>query len=163
MATAQHPLSDYDSNTVPLGKSRHFVLVVSEWNREITESLFMGAKDTLIKHGVSESDIQRVNVPGSFELVYGAKIAQASQPDAVIAIGSVIQGETRHFDYVCQAVSQGIMQLNVKAEVPVIFCVLTDDTLSQAQDRSGGQYGNKGVEAAVAALKMAALKNQSVL
>lgn len=161
MATAQHPLSDYDPNLVPHGKNRRFILVVSEWNHKITESLFIGAKETLENHGVLNTDIQRINVPGSFELVYGSKIAQKEHPDAVIAIGSVIQGETRHFDYVCQAVSQGIMQLNTQAEVPVIFCVLTDDTLSQAQDRSGGQYGNKGVEAAVAALKMAALKDQS--
>jgi 6,7-dimethyl-8-ribityllumazine synthase len=95
-------------------------------------------------------------VPGSFELVHGCRLAQ-KKSDVVIAVGSVIQGETKHFDFVCQGVTQGIVQLNTQSEVPVIFCVLTDTTLAQAQARSGGKYGNKGVEAAVAALKMAAL------
>jgi len=99
-------------------------------------------------------------VPGSFELIYGAKKAQSQNPDAVIAIGSVIQGETRHFEFICQAVAQGIKDLNVQADVPVVFCVLTDDTLEQAQARSGGIHGNKGVEAAIAALQMAALRHQ---
>ena len=97
-------------------------------------------------------------MPGSFELVYGAKKAQSFDPDAVIAIGSIIQGQTKHFDFVCQAVSQGIKDLNIHSEVPVIFCVLTDNNLKQAQDRSGGKHGNKGVEAAVAALKMIQLR-----
>ena len=98
------------------------------------------------------------DVPGSFELIYGAKKAQTYNPDAVIVIGSVIQGQTKHFDFVCQAVSQGIKDLNIQSEVPVVFCVLTDNTLEQAQDRSGGKHGNKGVEAAVAALQMITLR-----
>jgi len=99
-----------------------------------------------------------LDVPGSFELIYGAKKAQTYNPDAVIVIGSVIQGQTKHFDFVCQAVSQGIKDLNIQSEVPVVFCVLTDNTLEQAQDRSGGKHGNKGVEAAVAALQMITLR-----
>jgi len=103
------------------------------------------------------SNISRINVPGSFELIYGAKHAQNTGVDAVVVIGSVIQGETKHFDFVCQGVVQGIKDLNIKSDIPVIFCVLTDNNLQQALDRSGGKHGNKGVEAAVAALKMASL------
>lgn len=158
MATAQTNLSQYDSNTVPSGQGRSFSLVVSEWNDSITEALYEGAKATLLQNGVALHDVHRSNVPGSFELVYGAKVAQEKKVDAVIAIGSVIQGETKHFDFVCNAVSQGIMELNILSPVPVIFCVLTDNTLQQAKDRSGGKHGNKGVEAAVAALKMASLR-----
>ena len=113
---------------------------------------------TLNKHGVKKSNIKIWTVPGSFELIYGAKKAQSFNPDAVIAIGSVIKGETQHFDFVCQAVSQGIKDLNIVSDVPVIFCVLTDDTLDQAKDRSGGRHGNKGTEAAVAALQMSKLR-----
>lgn len=156
MATAQTNLSKYDANKVPKGDGFRMHLVVSEWNPEITEALYEGAKTTLLEHGVSKADIQRTDVPGSFELVYGAKTAQYNS-DAVIAIGSVIQGETKHFDFVCNAVSHGIAQLNINSSTPVIFCVLTDNTFEQAKDRSGGKHGNKGVEAAIAALKMAAL------
>ena len=127
----------------------------------ITENLFEGAKETLLRHGVAANSIHRLDVPGSFELVYGAKLAQQRNVDAVIAIGSVIQGETRHFDFVCEGVTQGIQQLNLAGTVPVIFCVLTDNTLQQAKDRSGGALGNKGTEAAVAALKMAKLRAQN--
>lgn len=160
MATAKHPYFDQGEN-VPTGKGRTFALVVSEWNSAITENLFEGAKETLLRHGVAANSIHRLDVPGSFELVYGAKLAQQRNVDAVIAIGSVIQGETRHFDFVCEGVTQGIQQLNLAGTVPVIFCVLTDNTLQQAKDRSGGALGNKGTEAAVAALKMAKLRAQN--
>lgn len=158
MATALSNLSAYNSDAVPDGTSFTVHLVVSQWNDTITSALQVGAVTTLLKHKVQESNIKVWNVPGSFELIYGAKKAQSYNPDAVIVIGSVIQGQTKHFDFVCEAVSQGIKDLNVHSEVPVIFCVLTDNTLEQAQDRSGGKHGNKGVEAAVAALQMIALR-----
>ena len=158
MATALSNLSAYNSDAVPYGTSFTVHLVVSQWNDTITSSLQEGAVTTLLKHKVQESNIKVWNVPGSFELIYGAKKAQSYNPDAVIVIGSVIQGQTKHFDFVCEAVSQGIKDLNVHSVVPVIFCVLTDNTLEQAQDRSGGKHGNKGVEAAVAALQMIALR-----
>ena len=158
MATALSNLSAYNSDAVPDGTSFTVHLVVSQWNDTITSSLQEGAVTTLLKHKVQELNIKVWNVPGSFELIYGAKKAQSYNPDAVIVIGSVIQGQTKHFDFVCEAVSQGIKDLNVHFEVPVIFCVLTDNTLEQAQDRSGGKHGNKGVEAAVAALQMIALR-----
>ena len=158
MATALSNLSAYNSDAVPDGTSFTVHLVVSQWNDTITSSLQEGAVTTLLKHKVQESNIKVWNVPGSFELIYGAKKAQSYNPDAVIVIGSVIQGQTKHFDFVCEAVSQGIKDLNVHSLLPVIFCVLTDNTLEQAQDRSGGKHGNKGVEAAVAALQMIALR-----
>lgn len=158
MATANQNLSAYDKTTIPNANKFRFGIVVSEWNPTITEALFNGAYETLIAHGTLPSNIIRWNVPGSFELIYGCKKMQEQLVNAVIAIGSVIQGETKHFDFVCQAVSQGIKDLNVNDETPVIFCVLTDDTMQQAMDRSGGKHGNKGVEAAVAAIKMAELR-----
>ena len=160
MATANTNLSVYDADEVPSGKNFALAIVVSEWNAQITEPLFRGAYDTLIQHKVSASKIARINVPGSFELIYGAKHAQSKGFDAVIVIGSVIQGETKHFDFVCEGVAQGIKDLNIQSTIPVIFCVLTDNNLQQAIDRSGGKHGNKGVEAAVAALKMAQLSKQ---
>ncbi|MGB2341340.1 MAG: 6,7-dimethyl-8-ribityllumazine synthase [Flavobacteriaceae bacterium] len=160
MATVNSNLSVYDPEQVPSGEDLSVALVVSEWNAQITESLFQGAYDTLRNHKVAEKNISRINVPGSFELIYGAKHAQSKGFDVVIVIGSVIQGETKHFDFVCQGVSQGIKDLNIQSNIPVIFCVLTDNTLQQAIDRSGGEFGNKGIEAAVAALKMAFLSKQ---
>jgi 6,7-dimethyl-8-ribityllumazine synthase len=156
MATAN--LSAYDLNSVPDGSPFTIHIVVSQWNKEITTPLSEGAIETLKKHGVRVENIRVWEVPGSFELIYGAKKAQSFNPDAVIAVGSVIKGETMHFDFVCQAVSQGIKDLNVASEVPVIFCVLTDDTVQQAKDRSGGKHGNKGTEAAIAALQMSQLR-----
>jgi len=157
MATIHSNLSAYDKAEVPSGEGKKISIVVAEWNAEITENLFDGAFQTLIDCGVATSDITRTNVPGSFELVYGARKALEKDVDAVIVIGSVIQGQTKHFDFVCHGVTQGITALNLEGKAPVIFCVLTDNTLQQAQDRSGGKHGNKGVEAAVAALKMAVL------
>ena len=157
MATAHTNLSAFNPEEVPSGKGLKIAVVVAEWNQQITENLFQGAEKALLACGVSKDNILRTNVPGSFELVFGAKKALEKGADAVIVIGSVIQGETKHFDFVCQGVTQGIVQLNLSANAPVIFCVLTDNTLQQAIDRSGGQHGNKGVEAAVTALKMVAL------
>ena len=157
MTTAQKNLSEFDASKIPSGKNKTFYLVVSEWNSTITEALYEGAVDIFKSCDVASENIVKWSVPGSFELIYGAKKAQEKNPDAVIVIGSVIQGETPHFDYICQAISQAIKDLNVQANCPVIFCVLTDNNLSQAQERSGGKYGNKGKEAAIAALKMTAL------
>ncbi len=159
MATANKNLSAYDKSTIPNAKDLRFGIVVSEWNSEITEGLFSGAQQALLDCGALEKNILRWNVPGSFELTFGCKKMMASQKlDAVIAIGSVIQGETKHFDFVCSATAQGIMDLNVNGDIPVIFCVLTDNNLQQAQERSGGKHGNKGTEAAIAAIKMATLE-----
>ena len=158
MATANKNLSVYDKSTIPNAKNLRFGIVVSEWNSKITENLYQGAIDTFLDCGVSEGNILRWDVPGSFELPFGCKRMIATQQvDAVVAIGSVIQGETKHFDFVCTATAQGIMELNLQADIPVIFCVLTDNTMQQAIDRSGGKHGNKGAEAAIAAIRMAAL------
>jgi 6,7-dimethyl-8-ribityllumazine synthase len=161
MATKNQNLSSYDKTTIPNAKKFRFGIVVSEWNANITDNLSNGAHETLIEHGVSVKNIMHWQVPGSFELIYGCKKMQQQKVDAIIAIGSVIQGDTKHFDFVCEAVSQGIKDLNVLHETPVIFCLLTDNTMQQAIDRSGGKHGNKGVEAAVAAIKMAVLRKNS--
>lgn len=163
MATEGKNLSEYDKNKIPNAKEFRFGIVVSEWNSNITENLAQGAIKVLLENDVLERKIVRWNVPGSFELIYGCKKMQESYDmlDAVIAIGSVIEGETKHFDFVCQAVSQGIKDLNIQNDIPVIFCVLTDQTMQQAIDRSGGKHGNKGAEAAVAAIKMAQLRKDS--
>lgn len=161
MATVNKNLSDYDKTTIPNASKYRFGIVVSEWNESITSKLYEGAYNTLIANGALANNIIHWEVPGSFELIYGCKKMQEQMVNAVIAIGSVIRGETSHFDFVCEAVSQGIKDLNVNRETPVIFCVLTDDTLQQAQDRSGGKHGNKGTEAAIAAIKMAELRKNS--
>lgn len=159
MATANKNLSEYDKTTIPDAKGFRFGIVVSEWNESITTGLYKGAVAALLENGVQEDNIITWNVPGSFELIYGSKrMIQTQNVDAVIAIGSVIQGETKHFDFVCEAVAQGIKDLNVQTDVPVVFCVLTDNTLQQAIDRSGGIHGNKGTEAAIVAIKMASIK-----
>lgn len=158
MATSTKNLSVYDKATIPNAKGLRFGIVVSEWNPKITEGLYSGAEEALLDCGVDKGDIIRWDVPGSFELTFGAKkMMKSRKVDAVIAIGSVIQGETKHFDFVCEATAQGIKDLNVLYDVPVIFCVLTDNTMQQAIDRSGGKHGNKGTEAAIAAIKMAVL------
>ncbi len=151
-------LSEYDKSIIPNAKHLRFGIVVSEWNSAITENLFKGANQTFIENGTLESNIKRLNVPGSFELVYGCKhLLKKRNFDAIIAIGCVVQGETKHFDFVCEAVSQGIKDLNIQYDIPTIFCVLTDNTIQQSIDRSGGKLGNKGVECAIAAIKMATL------
>jgi 6,7-dimethyl-8-ribityllumazine synthase len=162
MATVNKNLSQYDKNTIPNTKGFRFGIVVSEWNENITGGLYKGAIEGLLENGVQQEDIISWDVPGSFELVYGSKrMIQTQNVDAVIAIGSVIQGETKHFDFVCEAVSQGIKDLNVQTDVPVVFCVLTDNNMQQAIDRSGGIHGNKGTEAAIVAIKMAYLRQQT--
>ena len=157
MATTNNNLLDYNMEEVPSSESMRFAIIVSEWNNHITENLYIGAEKTLIKLGTKQNDIVRIDVPGSFELVFGAKIASKYNYDAIICLGSVIKGETDHFDYICNAISLGIKDLNVHGDVPVIFGVLTDDNEQQSIDRSGGKHGNKGVEAAITAIKMAVL------
>ncbi len=157
MATTN--LSTYDKATIQNAKSFRFGIVVSEWNPDITGNLLKGAIETLIDCGAKEENIISWDVPGSFELIYGCKkMIHSQQVDAIIAIGNIIQGETKHFDFVCEGVTQGIVDLNIKYNIPVIFCVLTDHTKQQSIDRSGGKFGNKGVECAIAAIKMAILK-----
>lgn len=159
MATAYHNLSDYDYESVPSGKGLRIGIAVAEWNRNITEALMKGAIATLLKHDVTEEDIIVQHVPGTFELTYAsAYLAEQHEVDAVIAIGCVVRGDTPHFDYICQGVTQGITQLNVDGFVSVIFGVLTTETMLQAEERAGGKHGNKGTEAAVTALKMAGLR-----
>lgn len=162
MATINKNLSQYDKNTVPNAKDFRFGIVVSEWNETITSGLYKGAVETLLENGAQQENIISWDVPGSFELIYGSKrMLETQNVDAVIAIGSVIQGETKHFDFVCEAVSQGIKDLNVQTDIPVVFCVLTDNNMQQAIDRSGGIHGNKGTEAAIVAIKMAFLREQT--
>ena len=156
MATTN--LSYYDKTTIPNAKDFRFGIVVSEWNPDITKNLQKGAIETLLDCGAKQENIISWEVPGSFELVYGCKkMLETLQLDAIIAIGNVIQGETKHFDFVCNGVTQGIVDLNVKYSTPIIFCVLTDNSKQQSIDRSGGKFGNKGIESAVAAIKMASL------
>ena len=160
MATTN--LSAYDKNKIPNAKDFRFGIVVSEWNEQITGNLYKGAVEALLENGALEENILSEYVPGSFELVYGCKhIIENNELDAVIAIGTVIRGETEHFTFVCEGVTQGIKDINLRYDVPTIFCVLTDNTLQQSLDRSGGKHGNKGVECAIAAIKMAALKRSA--
>lgn len=162
MATANKNLSEYNKADLIDAKDLKIGLVVSEWNDKITNGLFKGAYDVLIDCGALPENIVRWDVPGSFELIFGcSKMHRRNEFDAIIAIGCVIQGETKHFDFVCEGVTQGIKDLNIQHEVPTIFCVLTDNTEQQSIDRSGGIHGNKGTEAAVAALKMIALNKNN--
>ena len=150
-------LSVYRKEDIQNAKGLTFAIVVSEWNSEITNNLFKGAYETLIECGVNSDDIRRYNVPGSYELIFGVKIAAKHNPNAIICLGSIIKGETKHFDFISNAVALGIKDLNLQLDIPVIFGVLTDDTLEQSVARSGGKYGNKGIEAAITAIKMACL------
>jgi 6,7-dimethyl-8-ribityllumazine synthase len=159
MATGLKNLSDYNPDEIPSGEGMKIGIVRSEWNHEITSALMDGAVRTLLRHGVRKEDIWIEHVPGSFEIPLGAQLlAEARQADAIICLGCVIQGETRHFDFICQGVTQGITELNLKYGLPFIYGILTTDTLQQAKDRSGGKHGNKGDEAAVTALKMVRLQ-----
>ena len=157
MATQNNNLSDYNKDSLPDVSNLRFGIVVSQWNDDITDGLFKGAYETLLDCGVSSDNIIKLEVPGSFELIYGSKILYKKNCDVIICLGSVIQGETKHFDYVCQGVTNGIKDLNIALDIPVIFGVLTDNTKEQAINRSGGIHGNKGVEAAITAIKMAYL------
>lgn len=159
MATSEKNLSDYNKNEIPNGAGFKIGIVVSEWNRDITTNLLKGALSALVDNGVVESDIIIKFVPGTYELALGAQfLFESTFTDGVIAIGSVIQGETKHFDFVCEAAAQGIKDVNLKYNKPVAFCVLTDNNKQQAIDRSGGKHGNKGIECAIACLKMIGLK-----
>ncbi len=161
MATAEKDLSQYDNKKIPNGADFRIGIVVSEWNDSITDSLCESAKSTLLKHGVQQENVIIHRTPGSFELPLAAQwFLEDEKIDGVIAIGSVIQGETKHFDFVCQATAQGVKDVGIKYNKPAIFCVLTDNNMQQAIDRSGGKHGNKGIEAAVACLKMINLKNK---
>jgi 6,7-dimethyl-8-ribityllumazine synthase len=158
MSSALKNLSEFSTTNLPDVSQKRFAIVVAEWNTEVTGALYTGAYDTLLKHGVQESHIMSVQVPGSFELSLGAqKMAEKSEIDAVICLGCVIQGETRHFDFICQAVADGITNVSLKYNKPVIFGVLTPNTQAQAMDRAGGKHGNKGDEAAITAIKMLAI------
>jgi len=154
-------LSEYNPETVPDASDMRFGIVVSDWNNKITWSLLEGAVRTLKKHGTPGSDIVVKHVPGSFELTLGAQfLAEYDDLDAVICLGCVIQGETPHFTYICQGVTQGITQLNMEYNIPFVFGVLTTNTFEQAEERAGGIHGNKGDEAAITAIKMAALQRE---
>ena len=155
MATLNKKLSNFDFGKVPSAKDMKMGIVVADWNEQITDRLFQGAIEALNSCGCTQ--IIHKNVPGSFELVYGANSAQRMDFDAIIAIGCIIQGETRHFEFISNAVAQGIKDLNLNGKAPVVFCVLTDETIEQSKARSGGDKGNKGAEAAVTALRMTSL------
>ncbi len=155
MASSNKSLSEYSGKNITDISTKTFALVVSEWNAEVTEALYNGALTTLIKHGAKKDNIIKKTVPGSFELSLGAQwLAEKSAIDAVICIGCVVQGDTKHFDFICDAVAHGITQVGLKYNKPVIFGVLTPNTQQQALDRAGGKHGNKGDEAAITAIKM---------
>jgi 6,7-dimethyl-8-ribityllumazine synthase len=159
MATALRNLSEYNKDFVPNGADYKIGIVVSEWNENITFNLLKGAKEALLENGVKEANIHVHTVPEAFELPLGAQLLlESSFLDGIIAIGCVIQGETKHFDYVCKAATSGIAKLNLKYNRPISFCLLTDNTLQQSIDRSGGIHGNKGIECAIACMKMIDLK-----
>ena len=161
MSSADKNLSEFSTDNLPDISGKKFAIVVAEWNEQVTEKLFEGAYRTLIQYGASESNIVRGNVPGSFELTLAAHwYAQRKDIDAVIAIGVVIQGETKHNDYINHAVAQGITNASIQNNKPIIFGVLTPNTMEQAMERSGGVHGNKGDEAAMTAIKMVGLKDR---
>ncbi len=156
MATQLKNLSDFSHTVVPSAASFRFGIVVAEWNAEVTSALLDGAYQSLIKHGAKEENIITYPVAGSFELISGADLLLKNKDlDAVICLGCVIQGETRHFDFICNAVANGISNVSIKHSKPVIFGVLTTDNQQQALDRAGGKHGNKGDEAVITAIKMA--------
>jgi 6,7-dimethyl-8-ribityllumazine synthase len=158
MASILQNLSSYDADKVPDGAGRSFGIAVSEWNKDITFALLTGCIETLKKHGVAEENIFVKFVPGSFELPFAAKmLAREQHLSAVICLGCVIKGETDHDVYINTSVAFALQELNTEYNIPFIFGVLTPNTLEQARDRAGGKHGNKGVEAAVTALKMAAI------
>ncbi len=159
MATANRNLSEYIKEEIPNGADFKIGIVVSEWNEKITLNLLEGAKQALTDNGVKKENIDIRFVPGAFELPLGAQfMCEAGNVDGIIAIGVVIQGETKHFDFVCDGATQGIKDVNLKYNTPVAFCLLTDNNIQQSIDRSGGKHGNKGIECAIACLKMVALK-----
>lgn len=161
MATAYHNLSEYDPTTIPDASAMRVGIVVAEWNNNITDPLLKGAIDTLLKHGMKAENIYISHVPGTFELTFGARqMALMKNTDAVITLGCVVRGDTPHFDYVCQGVTQGMTLLNIELNIPVVFGVLTTDTMQQSIDRAGGVHGNKGDECAITAIKMHDMLNR---
>ncbi|HOY19988.1 MAG TPA: 6,7-dimethyl-8-ribityllumazine synthase, partial [Haliscomenobacter sp.] len=159
MASALKNLSQYDETTLPSAADLRFGIVVADWNAQITHALYQGCLDTLLKHGAKEENIHMIQVPGSFELPAGARLlAGAHKLDAIIAIGCVIKGETNHNEYINNSVALGLTNLGVATNIPCIFGVLTPNDEQQALDRAGGKHGNKGIEAGVTAIRMAALK-----
>ncbi len=159
MSTANKNLSEYDASGTPSAEGMRFGIVVSDWNATITHALLDGCRQVLLQQGAKESDLQVLHVPGSYELPFGAKLLLGSQSlDAVICLGCVITGETKHNEYISHSVAQALIMLGLTANVPCIFGVLTPDNQQQAEDRAGGKHGNKGIEAAVTAIEMAALK-----
>ncbi len=151
-------LSSYNKDEVPSGEKCSIGIVVSDWNDEITSNLLKGAIETLLQHDTDEKDILVEHVPGAYELPFGAKaLIDRKKFDAIICLGCIIQGETRHFDFIADAVANGIMRVSLDEEIPVVFGVLTTNNIEQARERSGGRLGNKGVEAAITALKMSVL------
>jgi 6,7-dimethyl-8-ribityllumazine synthase len=161
MAEKKKNLSEYKQPVVESAGSLHIGILVSEWNEEITNALCEGALTTLKENGVKEENIHIYYVPGSFELPLAAKfLSHCSNIHAIICLGCVIQGETRHFEFISQAVANGITQVGIETNVPVIFGILTTDNYQQAQERAGGKHGNKGVEAAIAAIKMIGLQKK---
>lgn len=157
MSSEFNSLNNIDLKKIPDASNFKFGIVVSKWNIEITNNLLKGCIDLLKSKGALDININILKVPGSFELIYGCKKMQQEDVNAIIAIGSVIRGETKHFDFICNATSNGIKDLNLSGNIPVIFCVLTDENMEQAIDRSGGKFGNKGTESAIAAIEMAAI------
>lgn len=150
-------LSEYDPTALPDGSKYRIGVIAAEWNPEVTDAMLAGAVETLRSNGVKEENIVVRRVPGTFELTSAADMMlRYANVNAVVCIGCVIQGETRHFEFICQAVSQGLTNVALKHERPVIFSVLTTNTMEQALERAGGRHGNKGIEGAVAALKMLA-------
>ncbi len=161
MATQLKNLSDFSNTTIPSAAPYRFGIVVAEWNAQITGAMYEGAYQSLIEHGALTDNILTYSVAGSFELISGVDLLLSNKHlDAVICLGCVIQGETRHFDFICDAVANGISNVSIKHTKPVIFGVLTTDNQEQAADRAGGKHGNKGVEAAVTAIKMADMAQQ---
>jgi len=161
MATVN--LSQFNKEELANVDNFRFGIVVSEWNKDITANLLEGVLSTFIDLKIRKQNISIVKVPGSFELIYAThKLCKSNVFDAVISIGNIIRGETSHFDYICSAVAQGIKDINILTQTPAIFCVLTDENKQHSIDRSGGKYGNKGVEAAVTAIKMAQLKQEKI-
>ncbi|WP_207428128.1 6,7-dimethyl-8-ribityllumazine synthase [Pedobacter sp. SYSU D00535] len=160
MATHLKNLSDFSHTTIPSAASYRFGIVMAQWNYEVTGALYQGAYDLLLKQGANPDNIISVTVPGSFELTAGADILLSKQNlDAVICLGCVIKGETPHFDYICAAVANGITNVGIKHNKPVVFGVLTTNDLLQAQERAGGKHGNKGEEAAATAILMSELQH----
>ncbi|MCK5847217.1 MAG: 6,7-dimethyl-8-ribityllumazine synthase [Bacteroidales bacterium] len=160
MASSLKNLSEYKDSALNIDGAKVGILI-SEWNDEITDAMAQGAIDIMIEKGIKDEDLYVKYVPGTFELAYAAQqMAQYKPVNAIICVGCVIQGETRHFDFISQASADAIANVGLNNDIPVIFSVLTTDNLQQAQDRAGGKHGNKGIEAGITALKMINLERE---